>query len=125
MTLEFGSYLLEQRNASQGRYLPGYFKAYGITPCSLLVNIFGPRRIDLYKWFYARSDVANFFSHLAFEIGEPHTNKNIRSLVDALYRYIGLKPDPPDEFTNNRLESDDDGFGLIEINVRYQEIQES
>ncbi len=119
-TVEFGSYMLELRGPNRGQYLP-FSRSYGICPYALLVRSHGPTSIDISDRIYARKDSNNFFSHLAFEIGEPHLNKPVADLIDALYRHIGLSPDPPDEFKGYYKETNEDGFAVIEVNVRSPE----
>jgi len=120
ITVEFGSFMLEPRGAIRGQYLPPS-SSYGICPYALLVRSHGPKSINISGRIYARKDSTNFFSHLAFEIGEPHSNKPVADLVDALYRHIGLHPDPPDELEGYYKEINGDGFGIIEVNVRSPE----
>jgi len=80
----------------------------------------GPKEISIPSLPYTRSDVNNFFSHLAFEIGEHHSNKPVKQLVDALYRYVGMEPDPSHEFDGYWEEIKDDGFAIIEINIKHR-----
>jgi hypothetical protein len=125
-TLEFGSFMLEQRNPALKQYLPcRHNKTYGLSPCALMVDSLGPKQIDLNNCIYTRTDINNFFSHVVFEIGENHSNQTVKNLVDALYRYIGLAPDPCDEFVDFCSENDDDGFGLLEINFTLESFEKS
>ena len=113
-TLEFGSFMLEPRQGNvRLRYL-----YYGACPCAMIVRENRPKQISIPSLPYTRSDVNNFFSHLAFEIGEHHSNKPVKQLVDALYRYVGMEPDPSHEFDGYWEEIKDDGFAIIEINIR-------
>jgi len=116
--LEFGSYMLEPRNAAPGNYLPHKYQCYGISPDAPLVRAFGPAAVNITSLVYARGDANNFFSHLIFEIGEHHNNQTVKNLIDALYRYMGWLPDPPNEFKEDYIEYKDDGFGIIEVNVK-------
>lgn len=120
-TLEFGSFMLEQRNPSAGSYLVGKSSCYGICPYAMFVRHIGPNSVKIDNSPYTRGDANHFFSHLIFEIGEHHVNQPVRDLVDALYRYLGLTPDPPDEFIGYWEEFEDDGFAIIETNVEIKE----
>ncbi len=117
-TLEFGSFMLEPRNISQGQYIRP--PCYGICSVAMLIDKLGPAAIDIKSPLYARGDANNFFSHLAFEIGEHHSNTSVADLVAALYRYVGLSQDPPDEFNGAFVDSDDDGFAVIEIGIKAE-----
>ena len=119
-TLEFGSYMLEPRNVLKGNHLFKKYKCYGISPDATLVKKLGPTAIDITSPMYARGDANNYFSHLAFEIGEHHCNQSVKDFIEALYRYIDLSPDPPGEFDEDSLDSPDDGFAVIEINVKTE-----
>jgi hypothetical protein len=121
-TLELGSFMLEPRNPKSGCYLSNNRNhCYGITPYALLVHDIGPRTVNINSFPYTRGDVHNFFSHIVFEIGEHHQNKNVKRLIDALYRYAELAPDPPDEFKGYSKKSKKDGFAIIEINIKKDE----
>lgn len=39
-----------------------------------------------------------------------------QQLVASLFRYAGLSPDPPEEFSN--FSDEDGGFAIIEFNIR-------
>lgn len=122
-TLEFGSFMLEQRNPSLGSYLGRKYRSYGICPFAILVNRIGPNIVNIARFPYTKGDVHNFFSHIIFEIGEHHINHPVKNLVGALYRYVGLSPDPPDEFSEYREDTEDDGFAVIEIKAAIEEQQ--
>lgn len=121
LTLEFGSFMLEPRSPAIHNYLQGKL-GYGICPHALLVRLRlkGPQTVDINSFPYTRGDVSNFISHLAFEIGEHHTNPGIKSLIDALYRYVEWEPDPPGEFDDFFKESDEDGFAILEIKIQSE-----
>lgn len=118
VTLEFGSFLLEQRAPQSGNYLQFKHRCYGVGPHARLVRQIGPYSIDITQPIYARGDANNFFSHLVFEIGEHHSNQPVRDLIEALYRYAGLSPDPPCEFDGYSSEEGDGGFAVLEISVK-------
>lgn len=120
-TLEFGSFMLEPRNLSPQRYLVGKYRCYGICPYAKLVHTIGPSSVKLNSFPYTRGDAHQFFSHLVFEVGEHHDYQPVKDLVDALYRGMGLAPDPPDEFNGYWEETEDDGFAVIEIKVSAEE----
>ena len=113
--LEFGSYMLEPRNANPGDYAVSWSNSYGVVPTAHLVRSEGPNTVDLKKLPYTRGDAQGIFSLLAFEVGEHDSNATAWDPVDALYRYAGLTPDPPNEFDGY---SDPKGiFAVIEIRV--------
>lgn len=114
-TLEFGSFMLEPRSPTPGQNLK--FGCYGTCPYAELVRNHGGLSVDLSTLPYTRGDASNFFSHIAFEIGEHHQNRAVKRLVDTLYRYVGLSPDPPREFEDFSKVVEDDGFAIIEINL--------
>lgn len=116
-TLEFGSYMLEPRDPVQGDFIPNKAKCYGTCPSAWSVHQEGTRTVDLTSLQYTRGDAQTLLSHLIFEIGEHHNNRPVQQLIDALYRYAGLSPDPPDEFENFWEEMEEDGFAILEINV--------
>lgn len=119
-SFEFGSFLLEPRDPSPKSYIPGRNRNYGICPQAMLIKRLGKTNIDINVLPYSRGDALNFFSHLAFEIGEHHNNSQVKDFVAALYRHVGLKPDPPDEFDGYWIESGEDGFAILEINVKSE-----
>jgi len=116
-TLEFGSYLLEQRSPASGSYLAGKYHCYGACPYAMLVHSIGPSSVSINHLPYTRGDVHNFFSHLILEIGEHHFYQPVNDFVNALYRYAGLAPDPPSEFNEYCEKVEDDGFAIMEINI--------
>src|SRR5258708_6290836 len=62
----------------------------------------------------------HFSVNVAFEIGEHHDfNPPVQGLVRALYRHLGVDPDPPQEFDGYLREAREGEpyFGLIEISV--------
>jgi hypothetical protein len=113
--LEFGSYMLEPRNPNKRNY--AIDRCYGVVPTAHMVRSEGPTTVDLKHLPYTRGDAQGLFSLLAFEIGEHDSNATVKNLVDALYRYVGLTPDPPNEFDDY---SNTKGiFLLIEIRVEF------
>lgn len=119
-TLEFGSFMLEQRNPPSGGYLTWRPHCYGVCPHAMLTRSLGPGTVDIGRPFYARGDAHNLFSHLAFEIGEHHSNQQVKDLVEALYRCVGLSPDPPAEFGDYLIESEDDSFAVLEVRLEQK-----
>lgn len=118
LTSEFGSFMLEPRNATKGSYLWGTYKCYGKCPCALLVRLLGPTQVNIGKLPCARGDVDNFIAHLTFKIGEHHSNQGVADFIDALYKYVGLSPDPPGEFDEySGTNREDGGFAVAEITV--------
>ncbi len=64
------------------------------------------------------ADTDAFLRHILHHTGEPHSNPNVSGLIDALYRYTGLAPDPPSEFKGYASEeSPDSAFVAFEICV--------
>ena len=120
-TLEFGSYMLEPRSPQKGDHRSGKPGAYGISPDALTTQFEGPKSINLDSVSYVRSDSQALFSQIAFEIGEHHQNWEVHRLMTALYRYVGLKPDPPDEFEGFTEATEEDGFAILEINISESE----
>jgi hypothetical protein len=124
-TLEFGSFMLMQRNPGHGSFVPcrSHFCniwAYGVSSHALAVRKDGPSFVDISTFPYATNSAEAFFRHLAFEIGEDHDfNQTVHSLVEALYRHLGLDPDPPTEFDGyfRSCGEEEPGFALIEITV--------
>lgn len=115
---KFGSFMLEPRNSPKGIFLPRNAHYYGICPSARLVRKGGPLKIDIQKPFYAIADVENYYRHMIFKIGEHHSNKPVADLVDALYRYVGMLPDPPDEFAGFHEYSEEDSFAVFELNFK-------
>src|SRR6202011_893124 len=125
-TLEFGSFMLMERAPAKGSFVPcrTHFcniNAYGISPHALAVRRRGPTTVDISNFPYAANAADVFFSHVAFEMGEHHDfNAPINELVSAVYRHLGLAPDPPGEFEGYTLSvgEEEPGFGIIEITVK-------
>jgi hypothetical protein len=119
--IEFGSFMLEPRNPSPAINTFGRYFCYGKCPHAMMVRqLQNNRTVDLDYLPYTRPDANNFFSHLAFEIGEHHSNQPVQDMINALYRFVGLAPDPPGEFKDDYIEVEGDGFGVLEINVRHE-----
>ena len=125
-TLEFGSYMLMLRGPTAIHYIALHpwawccQKAYGVCPYALEVLANGPKRVDISQLPHAGDAAEVFYRHLAFELGEHHDfNAGADELVAALYRYVGLDPDPPEEFEgySREAERDEIGFAVIEIRV--------
>jgi hypothetical protein len=124
-TLELGSFMLMQRTPARGGFIPcrTHFcnlRAYGISPYAREVQRNGPTTVDISTFPYAGNSADIFFSHLAFEIGEHHDlNSEVAELVGALYRHLGMDPDPPGEFEGyTRAVSDEEmGFAILEITI--------
>jgi hypothetical protein len=110
--------MLEPRNAIQGKTHTGNTRSYGVCPWASQVRACGPKSVSFNGLPYKRLDAQNFFSHLAFEIGEPHNTPGVKDLIEAVYRHVGLAPDPPDEFKGFYSEPQEDGFAVIEISVK-------
>ena len=125
-TLEFGSYMLMLRGPAPEDFVlcQSHFchaGSYGISPHALAVRKTGSRVVDVSDIPYAGNAAEVFFSHLAFEIGEHHDfNPAVNDLVQALYRHLGVDPDPPGEFDGyfRDCNEEEPGFYLIEITVR-------
>jgi hypothetical protein len=129
-TLELGSYMLMLRAPASGNFIRcrNYFcnlHAYGISPCATDVKKEGPLSVDIASFPYAKNAPEVFFSHIAFEIGEPHEfDPELDGLVGALYRHLGIEEDPPGEFDGFTREvnpEEEPGFALIELTVKRDE----
>lgn len=119
-TLEFGSFMLEPRSAQSGQTLNRVHPNYGIALPAVLIDESGQRNIPLDIPLYARGDGQNMFSHIAFEIGEHHNiSRPIDDLVESVYRYVGLQPDPPDEFDG--FMGNNGGYTVVEVTVGPEE----
>jgi len=62
--------------------------------------------------------------HILCLIGENlYANSNIESFVDEMYRIVGLKPDPPNEFYWDSMndENESTGFGVVEFSLSMPE----
>lgn len=134
-TIEFGSYMLEPRNAQSaseigpweldvpleyGMASGRWRKTFGLCPTAWDCFWEGPKRIDLAKQSHLLPDADAVLGQILFSRGEHHSNREARDLVRALYRYVGLAPDPPAEFTGFSRESQEDGFAVLEINVEQK-----
>jgi hypothetical protein len=129
-TIEFGSYLIGQRGPKDKQWLssplfPWFcYPCYGVAPSALTVKREGPKSVNCDSIPEPCSDVCNMIRHLVFDLGEPHVfNPDVQRLVDALYRYVELSPDPPKEFDEYTKETgrDEIGFGVIEFSVTLEQ----
>lgn len=134
-TLEFGSYLLAPRGVAKGEYLTpweldvplefgtesGYWsRGYGLGPTALECYFEGPHRVALNKRSHLICDVDAIVGQIVFARGEHHQTPEIKNLINALYRFVGLAPDPPDEFWGYHTENTDAAFVVLEINVEQK-----
>jgi hypothetical protein len=88
----------------------------------------GPKDVEISEFPYAMNASEAFFRHLAMEIGEHHMlNPALDELVRALYRHLGLDPDPEGEFEGfvGSPAEDEPGFGMLEITIEQGETGES
>ena len=130
-TIEFGSYMLEPRNAERGealRYWTPYWwhhfpvvGSYGFCPTALQCYNEGPKKIDLDESRDFLPDVESVLRQILFDRGEHHSNPSVARLIGALYRYIGLDPDPPAEFEGFSEGREEDGFSILEVNIKQGE----
>ena len=100
---DFGSYVLMQRRPALGGQLvpagpPPNSPCYGWITAADAVHRAGPVSVDFVHVPSHSCPDEMLFEQLAFSYGEPDGNPNVKALVDALYRYVGLLPDPPAEF---------------------------
>jgi len=124
-TLEFGSYMLMLRSPLPRHYVKCQshfcnFQSYGVSPHALAVRRLGPSSVNISTFPFALSSSDAFFNHLALERGEHNSlNPEINDLVAALYRHLGLDPDPPGEFDGflGKPLEDEPGFAILEIAV--------
>ena len=128
-TAEFGSYMLELRDprstsksvtygpVAVGRSQEVNMQTFGVSPTAWHVKQAGARSVP-FPLKQAASDVDAWVSHICFQIGEHHATSGVEDLISALYRYVGLDPDPPEEFHGYLRENEEpQGFGVVEINV--------
>lgn len=128
-SLEFGSYLLMLRAPQQGQYIRCHshychWGSYGVAPHSLAVRRLGPTTVSVSDFPYALAGDEAFFGHIALDRGEHHAlNPAIEELVAALYRHLGLDPDPPGEFDGylGKPLENQPGFGILEILVQERD----
>jgi len=128
-TLEFGSYLLMLRNPTREESVTCkshycHVDSYGVAPHALSVQRLGPQTVEISNFPYTMNASEAFFSHVAMETGENHIwNSPVDDLVNALYRHLGLDPDPPGEFDGftGRPAEDEPGFAILEITVEEEE----
>lgn len=131
-SLEFGSYMLEPRNAAKNSVLSqwrpdipleyghssgSWERTFGLCPTAWDCFWDGPEGVELRKESHLLPDVDAIVGQVIFHRGEHHSNSGVRDLVEALYRYVGLESDPPKEFEGFVEESEDDGFAVLEVNV--------
>lgn len=132
LTTEFGSYLLFPRQRAEilinGQCGPLYCKVEqrGVGPTARAIRLAGPSSVRADQFPTSRGEVHNFFAHLCFEVGEHHDwNPQVRNLVDAIYRFAGWQPDPPDEFrgfyNDTKNPREEFGFAIIEFLVEPSE----
>ncbi|MEW6667915.1 MAG: hypothetical protein AB1512_22115 [Thermodesulfobacteriota bacterium] len=132
-TTEFGSYMLEPRGAPEARLTweldiplslgPAsglWDRTYGLCPTAFQCFQEGPKSVSLKKLPHVFPYVDSMISHLIFATGEHHINSSVAQFVAAIYRYLRVAPDPPEEFPGERVESKEDGFALIEVSVDEQ-----
>jgi hypothetical protein len=133
VTPEFGSFMLEPRGEegddlwevvmgcplgmSRG-LLWARRKPYGLCPTAWQILDDGPARVDISSLPHVQGDVDSVLSQIAFLSGEHHSNASVKQFIDALYRYVGLDLDPPEEFQKHPEDSDERGFAIFEISVR-------
>ncbi|MCE5204126.1 MAG: hypothetical protein LLG24_07955 [Actinomycetia bacterium] len=134
LTLEFGSYMLEPRRARNTDVLDPWVadvplllgeqslvwrRTFGFCPTAWQVSQDGPKSIAFSKLAHTTPDADALVSQLAFCLGEHHSNLPVDDLVSSLCRYVGLDPDPPDEFDGYiGKETRSSGFGVLELNVK-------
>lgn len=114
-TDELGSYLLMQRRPSKGGMMvpSGTGACYGWIAPAATVSALGPTHVDCAAIAtYGCPDMV-LLDQIAFAYGEPDGNPYLKTLIDAVYRHVGLAPDPPDEFEG--YYEDDGAFAVIEM----------
>ena len=122
-TLEFGSYFITLRAPGLNQYIPCrqdycYWGSQSVAPHALAVRRRGPVSVAVDEFPNALNGTEAFFAHIAGERGELHAwNPAIEELVAALYRHVGLAPDPPGEFDGfwQQANRDEAPFVIIEI----------
>jgi len=125
-TLEFGSYMLMLRAPSSPfhicRSCPPWncLVGYGVSPSASETQINGPTSVDITQLPYALDAASTLFGQFAFALGEHHDfAPSIPPLISALYRHLGLDPDPPGEFEGYTRETHEEeiGFAIVEIKI--------
>lgn len=131
-TPEFGSYWLIQRdhqiNFRRGGWsiLPRVTRGYDIVAdATHISNVQVKGKIDINgvnSTLYPFTGTEAILLQLMWKIGEfIEPNSDIENFVETLYRYLGMSPDPPNEFKNYSTNPDDGKitYGL-EISVIYE-----
>ncbi len=122
-TNELGSYLLMQRRPVKGAMMvpSGPGTCYGWIAPAATIDKEGPLHVDCATIAtYGCPDMI-LLEQIAFAYGEPDGNPNLKTLIDAVYRHVGLAPDPPDEFEGYYEE--DGAFAVIEMVVSEGEFR--
>ncbi len=117
---EFGSYMLMRRAPAKGGVISAVRPAYGVSPTAWRVEDSGPARVDLTTLPYTLMVQSALLNQIVFESGEPHHHGNVDQLINAVYRYIGWQPDPPEEFygyLKDCQQKKDCVFVVIEVRV--------
>jgi hypothetical protein len=126
VTQEFGSYMLMRRRPVNGQYISLYRKDYGAVPTAWIVHAAGPANVNIGTLPFSLLVSNQIFNHIAFVQGEPHTTPGVQRLVNALYRYVGWKPDPPDEFDGYTVTKPtgkvDPQFAIFEVRVGAESV---
>jgi len=125
-TKEFGSYMFCLRRPKQipthfqsrkFPYLPFCFQGVAADALEVARAQRKTIRTDLLR--YRDDVVVNLFRLLAWRIGELVKDKpDIDKLISALYRYIGLTKDPPEEF--NGYYDDKGSFTVLQTCVKIE-----
>ena len=122
-TTEFGSYMLMRRRPNIGEYVSLYRQDYGVAPNALQVSTAGPNTVDITTIPHTLLVKSALFNQVAFIHGEPHVGYGIQRLINTIYRYVGWKPDPPDEFMGyigNNSEGEG-AFLVVQVTIGLEE----
>lgn len=93
---------------------------YGWIAPAATIDLVGPLHVDCATiGSYSCPDIT-LLEQVALSYGEPSGDLAVKCLIDAVYRHVGLAPDPPDEFEGYYEERGI--FAVIELIVREGEI---
>ncbi len=97
---------------------------YGICPTAWDVEQAGRKSVHFRNLTHCMPDANAIAAQIAFCIGEHHSNNDVDAFISSLYRYVGLDPDPPGEFDGFAgVHEGEDGFAIIEVNVKQPRTQ--
>jgi hypothetical protein len=120
-SLVWGSYVLVGPRVLEN---PVYFTSPRILEENPSIFSFKNFRLNLRRLNGFDTSPSFLMRHILCLIGENLcTNPNIDSFVDEMYRIVGIKPDPPNEFYWDSIDdkSESTGFGVVEFSISMPE----